>query len=240
LKHGAKRHSGLAPAFVGWHRQVFALAAAKMKAVSLAMLAGMARAQRKNCAGRIPRNSSQKKFCRGGLQSGAVHTKSTIFSEMRPGRRAGPATRLRPRFLCAHGIGKMSAKKKFFPDFKSPLRRPDGELDIDAVIAWACDVAETQIGTIRAIGAREERTDAMNRDEANARARDARTLNELVRTLERLEALEAARKMHGRRTRWKQDGELKAALVRRMDKLLECTRAAANSRVARGRRGGAA
>ncbi|MGQ0742301.1 MAG: hypothetical protein ACT4OG_08425 [Alphaproteobacteria bacterium] len=91
--------------------------------------------------------------------------------------------------------------------------------------------------TIKAINTFEKREKPMSREEANARARDARTLNELVRTLERLEALEAMRKAHGRKKKWKHESELKTALVRRLDKLLECGRADAASRLADGRRG---
>lgn len=66
---------------------------------------------------------------------------------------------------------------------------------------------------------------SQNRETANARARDARTLNELVRTLERLEALEKSRKASGRKTKVKHDADLKAALIRRMDQLLAAERA---------------
>lgn len=97
---------------------------------------------------------------------------------------------------------------------------PQDEEDTDEVLAYARRVAKLQIGSI------EKMADTkITSDEANARARDARTLNELVRTLERLDALEKNRKLSGRRTKTKHDAELKAALVRRLDQLVAANRA---------------
>ena len=59
-----------------------------------------------------------------------------------------------------------------------------------------------------------------DREIAAARARDARTLNELVRTLERLNALEKTRAGEKRKTKAAEDAELKEKFVRRLDQLL--------------------
>jgi hypothetical protein len=99
---------------------------------------------------------------------------------------------------------------------------PDEDSDVGDIVVYARKVAKIMIDTI-AVKKSEDR------ETANARARDARTLNELVRTLERLDALETMHKRRGGKTKWKEDSELKQALVRRLDKLLESTRAPAGS-----------
>jgi hypothetical protein len=96
----------------------------------------------------------------------------------------------------------------------------EDEPDTGAVLEYVRRVAKWQIETIEQMT--KNKTASYD---AQARARDARTLNELVRTLERLDALEKNRKLSGRRTKTKHDAELKAALVRRLDKLVAASRA---------------
>ena len=108
---------------------------------------------------------------------------------------------------------------------------PDEDAEIDEIVVCARKVAKFMIDTIAA-------KKSENREKANARARDARTLNELVRTLERLNALEQSCKAGGRKTKWKHDAELKAALVRRLDQLLESAKAAGSADADRGKGGG--
>jgi hypothetical protein len=100
----------------------------------------------------------------------------------------------------------------------------EGEADTDEVLVYARRVAIWQIENIMTLKetAPGKRPTA---EEARARARDARTLNELVRTLERLDALEKNRKSGGRKTKVKDDAELKEALVRRLDQLVAGARA---------------
>jgi hypothetical protein len=54
---------------------------------------------------------------------------------------------------------------------------------------------------------------------AATRARDARTMGELVRMLEKLDALERSRAGGRRKTKVRDDSELKEALVRRLHQL---------------------
>ena len=58
-----------------------------------------------------------------------------------------------------------------------------------------------------------------DRETAAARARDARTLGELARTLERLDKLERARTGDKRKTKARDDSALKTDLVRKLDQL---------------------
>jgi hypothetical protein len=124
-----------------------------------------------------------------------------------------------PELLAARKARLAAAKaKRAPPNMTDGL--PQDEEDTDEVLAYARRVAKLQIGSIEKMADKK-----ITPDEANARARDARTLNELVRTLERLDALEKNRKLSGRRTKTKHDAELKAALVRRLDQLAAASRA---------------
>jgi len=58
-----------------------------------------------------------------------------------------------------------------------------------------------------------------NRETAAARARDARTLNELARTLERLDKLEKSRVSKEKKSTKAEHEQKKADLIRRLDKL---------------------
>jgi hypothetical protein len=56
--------------------------------------------------------------------------------------------------------------------------------------------------------------------DANARARDARTMADLVRTLEKLDALEKRREGKTRKSKAASDADVKSRIVRRLDQLL--------------------
>jgi len=109
---------------------------------------------------------------------------------------------------------------------------PDENSDVEDIVFYARKVTKFMIDTIT-------EKKSQDRELANARARDARTLNELVRTLERLDVLEQRGKARGAKTKWKHDSELKQALVRRLDKLLESTRAAGSAEQRRRKGSGA-
>jgi hypothetical protein len=55
---------------------------------------------------------------------------------------------------------------------------------------------------------------------ANVRAKDARTMTELVRTLEKLDAVEKRREGKGRKEKARNDKDIKEQFVRRLDQLL--------------------
>jgi len=56
--------------------------------------------------------------------------------------------------------------------------------------------------------------------EANSRARDSRTLTELVRTLEKLDAVVKRHEGKGKKPKSRDDKEIKEQFVRRLDQLL--------------------
>jgi hypothetical protein len=94
----------------------------------------------------------------------------------------------------------------FAPSDDEPVS-PDWAIDVvRRVIGW-------QIEEIRMEPSEEIKS-------ANVRARDARTLAELVRTLERLDALEKRREAGGRKSKPRDDRDIKAKFVRRLDQLL--------------------
>jgi hypothetical protein len=55
---------------------------------------------------------------------------------------------------------------------------------------------------------------------AIVRARDARTMSELLRTLERLDAVEKRREGKGKKPKSRNDADIKADFIRRLDQLL--------------------
>jgi hypothetical protein len=88
----------------------------------------------------------------------------------------------------------------------------DAPFDVDGVIDFLKREIDRQM---KAIQKTPSKTDAR----ATTRARDARTISDLYRTLERLNTLEKKREK-GRKTNPRDDREIKERFVRRLDKLL--------------------
>ena len=109
------------------------------------------------------------------------------------------------------------AKMNLFPHMDKKLLE---EPDIDGALDYVRGVAKWQIENIMSMKEKADKgmKPAETPDAANARARDARTLNELVRTLERLDALDQKRKDSGRtrKDKARREADLKASLVRRL------------------------
>lgn len=59
-----------------------------------------------------------------------------------------------------------------------------------------------------------------NTKTATIRARDARTMTELVRTLEKLDAVNRRREAKGRKSKPRDDKAIKEEFIRRLDQLL--------------------
>ncbi|HXJ01690.1 MAG TPA: hypothetical protein VNH44_10735 [Micropepsaceae bacterium] len=82
---------------------------------------------------------------------------------------------------------------------------------------WAADILRAvlkwQIEQIRMEPAKDEETVAL-------RARDSRTMKEMVHTMEKLDAVEKRRDSKGRKSKSRDDRALKEEFVRRLDQLL--------------------
>jgi hypothetical protein len=83
---------------------------------------------------------------------------------------------------------------------------------LDAAIAFLREIIMAQM--------KENKTRPRKPQVAAMRARDCATLAGLVRTLEKLDALDKTREVRGRKTKTKTDAELEDGFVRRLDKLL--------------------
>jgi hypothetical protein len=122
-----------------------------------------------------------------------------------------------PELKVLRAAGK-AAGRRLMPYPKMTDELPEDEPETDDVLVYARRVARWQIQNI-------EENPSMNQEKAAARVRDARTLNELVRTLERLDALEKNRNSGNPKTKAKDDSDLKAALIGRLDQLVATSRA---------------
>lgn len=102
------------------------------------------------------------------------------------------------------------------PHAPRPVYEPGASetFDLDDALVFVIRMAKWQIEEI-------QMQPSNGRETATARARDARTLNELFRTLERLKALQHAATGDKRKTKVRDEAERKDALVRRLNQLLE-------------------
>jgi hypothetical protein len=149
--------------------------------------------------------------------------------------RANVRTRVRRKTLKSHrgGLKRSAAMTNSLTSTKSrPKKQADAEEAGQSVASvaqqapadhapdpedWAADIIRAvlkwQIEQIRM-------KPSKNANTANRRAKDARTTAELVRTLERLDAVEKRREGKGRKAKPRNDKDIKEEFVRRLDQLL--------------------
>jgi DNA-binding transcriptional regulator YhcF (GntR family) len=113
-----------------------------------------------------------------------------------------------------------AAKKRPGPLPAQASETPDGAgdagpFDMDEVIDFLKREINRQMKTIQKTPSK---TDVL----ASTRARDARTISDLYRTLERLNTLEKKRGKSGK-AKPRDDGEIRENVVRKLDKLLAAT-----------------
>jgi hypothetical protein len=90
------------------------------------------------------------------------------------------------------------------------------DLDADGFL----DQAIPMLRTIIMRQMRENKATPRSPDTAARRARDSSTLSSLTKTLDQLNALDKSREKKGKKSKAKDDAELKERFVRRLDQLL--------------------